>query len=197
MSLLDEVHRYVEFDSIFHRRLRPLIYEQNYTCADSTSSSTPEAAGAVANLYNATCVAANFPDLLEMLPSLIWNSSLPLDESAFPRAKIQLPANVDLMGHHFFYDATTPEFNLDLSGDKQFGIAMTKKKGSIDAPDTATKGTYGAVSWLYLTTTTGTVGKYKAVYRVDTASGSPPDTCEGQEKEFQMKYSANYYFFGN
>ncbi|KAJ5975973.1 hypothetical protein N7481_009680 [Penicillium waksmanii] len=170
---------------------------QNYTCADSTSKSTPAAAGAVANLYNATCMAANFPDLLELIPNLIWNSSVPLDVSAFPRAKIQLPANVDLMGHHFFYDSTTPEFNLNIAGGGQFGIAMTKKGGSIDAPSTATKGTYGAVAWLYLTTTTGTVGKYKAVYRVDTASGSPPDTCLGQPAQFQMKYSANYYFFGN
>lgn len=142
-------------------------------------------------------MAANFPDLLELIPSLIWNSSVPLDVSSFPRAKIQLPANVDLMGHHFFYDSTTPEFNLNLAGGQQLGIAMTKKGGSIDAPESATKGTYGAVAWLYLTTTTGTVGKYKAVYRVDTASGSPPDTCEGQPSEFQMKYSANYYFFGN
>ena len=175
----------------------PLTFQQNYTCADSTSNSKPKAAGAVANLYNATCMAANYPDLLELIPTIIWNSSVPLDVASFPWSKIQLPANIDLMGHHFFFDSTTPEFNLNLDKGKQFGIAMTKKEGSIDAPGNALKGDYGAVPWLYLTTTKGTVGKYKAVYRVDTASGSPPDTCEGQPEKFQMKYSANYYFFGN
>ncbi|KAJ5082678.1 hypothetical protein N7532_011721 [Penicillium argentinense] len=165
---------------------------QNYTCADSSANSVPEAAGAVANLYNATCIAANHPDLLEMLPGVAYTISLPSKDLArFP------PANILLMGHHFFYDSTTPEFNLDLP-NKNFGIVMTKKKGSIDAPSTAKKGKYGAVSWLYLTNTTGTVGNYGevAVYRVDTASGSPPATCEGQPKNIEIAYSANYYFFG-
>ena len=168
-----------------------LIRIQNYTCADSTSSSTPAAAGAVARIYNATCIAANYPDILEKLPNLAYKITLPINEYAlFP------PANIELMGHHFFYDATTPEFNLNTTPNKQHGIVMTKKGGSIDAPSNAVSGQYGAVSWLYLTATEGTVGNYKSVYRVDTAAGSPPKTCKGMPAAFQIQYAANYYFFG-
>lgn len=168
-----------------------LTQSQNYTCADSTSSSTPVSAGAVARLYDATCIAANYPSLLEKLPRLAYKITLPSSEDAsFPLS------NIDLLGHHFFYDATTPEFNLNTTPDKQHGIVMTKKGGSIDAPSTAFSGEYGAVAWLYLTSTDGTVGNYKSVYRVDTAAGSPPKTCQGMPSAFQMQYAANYYFFG-
>ncbi|KAJ5332841.1 hypothetical protein MYU51_008969 [Penicillium brevicompactum] len=164
---------------------------QNYTCADSTSSSTPVAAGAVARLYDATCIAANYPSLLEKLPKLAYKITLPTsDDASFPLS------NIDLLGHHFFYDATTPEFNLNTTPKKQHGIVMTKKGGSIDAPTNAFAGEYGAVAWLYLTSTDGTVGNYKSVYRVDTAAGSPPKTCEGMSSAFEMQYAANYYFFG-
>ncbi|KAJ5937680.1 hypothetical protein N7454_004022 [Penicillium verhagenii] len=163
----------------------------NYTCADSTTSSAPVAIGAVANLYNATCIAANYPEVLQMLPSVTYTISLPTNEYAtFP------PANIELMGHHFFYNSTTPEFNLDTTTQKQYGIAMTNKIDSIAAPSTATKGEYGAVTWLYLKTVSGTVGDYKAVYRVDTAAGNSPTTCEGMQSAFEIQYAAVYYFFG-
>ncbi|KAJ5162674.1 Protein of unknown function DUF3455 [Penicillium coprophilum] len=146
---------------------------QNYTCADSTSKSAPAAVGAVARLYNATCIAANYPDLLAKLPNLAYRTALPTNEYAsFP------PANIELMGHHFFFDATTPEFNLNITPQKQDGIVMTKKAGAIDAPSDAT------------------VGNYKSVYRVNTAAGSPPKTCKGMPPTFEIQYAANYYFFG-
>ncbi|OGE55027.1 hypothetical protein PENARI_c005G04191 [Penicillium arizonense] len=164
---------------------------QNYTCASSSSNTTPVAAGAVARLYNATCLAANYPSIVEKLPSIAYKITLPTNELAsFP------PANIELMGHHFFFDATTPEFNLNTTPDKQDGIVMSKKQGQIAAPSDATSGKYGAVAWLYLTTTDGTIGNYKSVYRVDTAAGSPPKTCKGLPAAFQIQYSANYYFFG-
>ncbi|KAJ5091415.1 Protein of unknown function DUF3455 [Penicillium alfredii] len=163
---------------------------QNYTCADSTAKSEPKAAGAVANLYNATCIAASYPALMEIIPKIAYAIPLPQNEdSLFP------PANMELMGHHFFYDSSTPEFNLDLSSKKN-GIVMTKKKGELNAPKDAFKGKDGAVSWLYLTATDGTVGDYKSVYRVNTAGGSPPKTCQGLESSFTVQYAANYYFFG-
>jgi hypothetical protein len=128
---------------------------------------------------------------LESLPTIALKISLPTYEYAtLP------PANLDLMGHHFFTNVT-PEFNFDTTVTKQFGVAMTKKGGQIDAPSTAVQGKYGAVPWLYLSTIEGTVGKYKGVYRVDTASGSPPDDCSGMPSSFEIQYSANYYFFGN
>ncbi|KAL4895777.1 hypothetical protein BDV59DRAFT_173121 [Aspergillus ambiguus] len=164
---------------------------QNYTCADSTSNATPEAVGAVARLYNATCIAANFPDLVDLLPSIAYKIQLPTnDEDPLP------PANIDLLGHHFFAGAT-PVFNLDTTPSRQYGVAMTKKVSQIDAPSKAIKGGNGAVAWLYLSAINGTIGRYKSVYRVDTAAGSPPETCENMPSQFTVQYAANYYFFGS
>ncbi|KAF7717151.1 Uncharacterized protein PECH_003999 [Penicillium ucsense] len=163
---------------------------QNYSCADSTSQSKPVLVGAVANLYNATCLAADFPDLVHLLPDIAYKITLPTDNrAAFP------PANLGLMGHHYFV-GSVPTFNLDTTPTKQFGIARTKKEDSIKAPANAVKGEHGAVAWLYLSTIENTVGDYKRVYRVDTASGNAPSTCEGLPAAFEIQYSANYYFFG-
>ncbi|PYH97925.1 hypothetical protein BO71DRAFT_317522 [Aspergillus ellipticus CBS 707.79] len=164
---------------------------QNYTCATSTASSTPAAIGAVARLYDATCLAANYPDLLESLPGIVYKSALPRnEETPLP------PANLNLLGHHFFRDTTTPVFNLDTTASEQHGIAITKKSDALDAPSSAIKGPNGAVQWLYLHTINGTVGEYEGVYRVSTVAGSAPATCEGQQSSFEVQYSALYYFYG-
>jgi hypothetical protein len=164
---------------------------QNYSCAASTSDAKPEAVGAVARLYNATCIASSFPDLIELLPNIAYKIQLPTnDYDPLP------PANMDLLGHHFFSGAT-PVFNLDTTPSRQYGIAMTKKESQIDAPSSAMKGGNGAVAWLYLSTINGTIGRYKSVYRVDTAAGQPPKTCENMPSQFTVQYAANYYFFGS
>lgn len=145
----------------------------------------------MANLYNATCIAANFPDLVDLLPSIAYKMQLPTDEYApLP------PANLNLLGHHFFA-GPTPVFNLDTVPSRQYGVAMTKKEADMDAPSNALKGGNGAVGWLYLTTVNGTVGRYKSVYRVDTAAGKPPKTCKDMPEAFTVQYAANYYFYGN
>ncbi|KAL4937310.1 hypothetical protein BDV06DRAFT_75071 [Aspergillus oleicola] len=163
---------------------------QNYTCATSTADSEPEAVGAVARLYNATCFAASYPEMIELLPAITYRMSLPTKESdPLP------PTNLNLIGHHFF-EGKTPVFNLDTTPTRQLGIAKVKKDADLDAPSTALQGENGAVTWLYLGRTNGTVGSYSSVYRVDTAGGASPKTCEGMEKEFNVEYAANYYFFG-
>ncbi|KAE8354958.1 hypothetical protein BDV28DRAFT_63342 [Aspergillus coremiiformis] len=163
---------------------------QNYTCASPSTNSTPVAVGAVAKLYNASCIAGRFSDMLNMLPNIEYNIPLPYGESdRLP------PANLDLMGHHFF-DGPTPVFNLDTTAVHQYGMVRTKKEAQIDAPPNAIQGNGGAVAWLYLSTTSGTVGDYSSVYRVDTAGGSPPKTCKDMPAEFTVQYAANYYFYG-
>jgi hypothetical protein len=163
---------------------------QNYSCATSTADSKPVAIGAVASLYNATCIAANYPDMLDILPNIAYKLQLPTDSWA------TLPyANLNLLGHHFFQNSI-PIFNLDTTAQRQYGIAFTKKKAELAAPSSAVQGANGAVAWLYLTTTNGTIGDYESVYRVDTAGGSPPKTCENQQSVITVQYAANYYFFG-
>ncbi|KAJ5161743.1 hypothetical protein N7492_007135 [Penicillium capsulatum] len=166
--------------------------KKNYTCADSTSNSKPQAIGARASLFDATCLAADYPQIVEMVPGVIYNIPLLSLQGGIFRA-----LGIDLMARHFFPEATTPEFNFDITPPKYKGVMMTKKQDQMDAKGNAAKGKYGAVPWLYLTKTTGTVGKFESVYRVDTASGSPPDTCQGMAASFEIEYSANYYFFGS
>lgn len=164
---------------------------QNYTCTSSSPDIAPVAAGAIANLYDATCIAANYPDLMPTLPKVAYSVPLPGDElSPLP------PANMGLIGHHFFRDATTPVFNLDTTSSRQYGIAITKKIGSFGAPSNSLQGANGAVPWLYLTTINGTMGDYRSVYRVETAGGQPPKTCENLPSNFTVQYAANYYFYG-
>jgi hypothetical protein len=128
--------------------------------------------------------------MLNMLPNIAYR--IPLPSSGSDRLP---PANLDLMGHHFF-DGSTPVFNLDTTATQQFGIARTKKEAQIEAPSNAIQGNNGAVAWLYLSATSGTVGDYASVYRVDTAAGQPPKTCKDMPSQFTVQYAANYYFYG-
>lgn len=163
---------------------------QNYSCATSTSDSTPEAIGAVANLYNVTCIAANDPDMVAKLPNMAYKMPSINNYSSILRA-----ANVDLLGHHFF-QGSTPVFNLDTTPAQQYGIAFTKVQKKVDAPPDSVQGDNGAVEWLYLSTISGTVGDYKSVYRVNTAGGAAPKTCENMPSVITVQYAANYYFYG-
>jgi hypothetical protein len=109
------------------------------------------------------------------------------------------PTNAELLGHHYFEGTTTAVFNLDTTSQDQFGIAISKKNASMDAPAGSVSGQNnsgdGAVPWLYLNTIAGTVGNYTHVYRVNTAGGAAPSTCEGQSSAFQVQYSAQYFFY--
>ena len=128
------------------------------------------------------------------MPNAAYRVPLPTAENALSSLRLPL-GSLELLGHHFFYNSTTPEFNLDTTEEHQLGIVMTNKVSEIKAPANASQGQYGAATWLYLKTVAGTVGDYKAVYRVNTASGAAPKTCEGQASHFEIQYSANYYFF--
>ena len=77
---------------------------------------------------------------------------------------------------------------------------MTAPGGSATGSDGST-----AVPWLKLMVVgEGTVGGdaavaggVKEVYRVNTAGGNAPSSCEGRVGEtFEMQYAAEYWFFG-
>lgn len=152
---------------------------QNYTCEAGNAAAQPKPAGAVATLFDASCVAALHPDLLEKIPamSLRFNLSDPEQLGASP-----LP----VVGVHYFKDAKTPFFDI---GDGV--VAYVKKADDAPAPATAAKGQKGeaAVAWLKLTSVEGTTGDIKEVYRVNTAGGAPPATCEGMAATFEVQYA--------
>jgi hypothetical protein len=131
-----------------------------------------------------------------MLPALALNFPVPPLPSG-----VLAPSNFDLSGHHYFATTTTPVFNLNVSPDpaEQIGNVVGHKAANSTAPANAVKGPNGvgngAVPWLYVSATNATQGNVKAVYRVNTAGGNPPKTCENSSAEFSVQYAAEYWFY--
>lgn len=166
---------------------------QNYSCADSTSATVPVALGAVATLFNATCLSAVSPAILSALPSLALQYNL---TSATQAALAPPASDVLISGHHYFSNPTTPTFNMDTTASMQLGFAPCMKNNTEAAPASAPKGQQGekAVAWLKLITKDAT-GGLEEVYRVNTAGGSAPATCAGMASTFEVQYSAEYWFW--
>lgn len=80
-------------------------------------------------------------------------------------------------------------------------ILFAKKIADIPAPKGAVAGWNGdgAVDWLALSDNgKGVSVGLGEVYRVETAGGNPPETCEGIKSDtvFSVQYSALYWFYG-
>lgn len=176
---------------------------QNYTCASSDTLSIPVAIGAVATLYNASCIAATFPALLFQLSNLALQYPLPTK----PQAGLA-PSNIQLSGQHFFAADGTPVFDLDTT-TRRYGQIAAQKAENVPAPPgsvmgPAGQGGYGSVAWLKLVAKDvreDFLGKEKWVnsftemYRVNTAGGSPPKNCEGMDEAFEVQYATEYWFY--
>ncbi|EOA90954.1 uncharacterized protein SETTUDRAFT_62459, partial [Exserohilum turcica Et28A] len=137
---------------------------QNYTCADTTSA--PVADGALAKLYDVSCIVASNPS--------IKTSSL--------------PANIPSIGTHFFHDLKTPEFTLS-----NIGVTMLQKVQDTPAPNpdqdvkwlrlqTEATGTTTQIKEVYRVQTSGGVAP-------KTCAGKVP----GQV--FTVAYEAQYWMF--
>ena len=130
---------------------------------------------------------------------------MPLIALQFP-----VPANptdalvsMELLGHHYFTNPTSPTFNLDTSnGNAGYVNVVTGTK--VSAPSGAPVGQnnqgFGAVPWLNLPQKQGPQGAtgqqtFKEVYRVNTAGGNPPATCQGMASSFEVDYAAEYWFY--
>ncbi|KAL7942978.1 hypothetical protein V8C42DRAFT_330976 [Trichoderma barbatum] len=166
---------------------------QNYTCDASKPDAPPVAAGAVAILFNVSCIASISQDLLQKVPNVAVNFNYDA-ATAGPLGPMTLPVS----GHHFFSDSTTPFFNMDTPA-LDIGTVPCAKNSSAPAPSTGAPGPRGesAVPWLRLTAKDGVTGSIKEVFRVNTAGGSPPATCQGQPASIQVQYSAVYWFWGS
>jgi hypothetical protein len=166
---------------------------QNYTCADNRASSVPEAAGAVATLFNISCLASVSPELVTTVANMAIHFSV--DEAAH-RALGPTPWPVS--GVHYFQAPGVAYFNLNEGSTAgKFGEAPCQKNGSTVAPAAAAVGPKGekAVPWLKLNVIEGATQDIKEIYRVDTVGGSPPATCEGMDDTFTVEYAAVYWFW--
>jgi hypothetical protein len=118
------------------------------------------------------------------------------------------PAQSITSGHHYFTDAV-PTFNLHTK-DANYGISFSKKVANVAAPATNPSGESNIgpdgskpVAWLKLQVNTpngdvdvaDAVGGVKEIYRVNTAGGGAPATCDGMDATFEVQYAAEYWFF--
>ncbi|KAI7539452.1 hypothetical protein KC331_g9746 [Hortaea werneckii] len=167
---------------------------QNYTCDLQNATAVPKPVGAVATLFNVSCMAADIPELMEKLPSIALNLPVPSADNTLS------PAYQDMSGHHYFVDDTTPFFNMD-TDLHQYGTGAFQKANASAAPGSAPKGQYGSgdgsVAWLKLDAKDTTTGQtFQEVYRTNTAGGSPPEMCTGMQEAFEVQYSALYWIYG-
>jgi hypothetical protein len=140
----------------------------------------------LAVLFNASCVASTYPDLLDMLPKVSMQFNLTQDEN-----QRMGPSSLAVSGIHYFTNATTPFFNLDTSIGK-IGEIPVSLNTSTPAPPDAAIGQQGekAVGWLKLVARQGATGNLQEVFRVVTAGGSPPGSCTGMPSTFEVQYAA-------
>lgn len=181
---------------------------QNYTCNPLNATAPPVAAGAVATLYDASCLSASHADLLDALsrlsisydpvpePLSVFASSDAGDSTARPRIG---PQAIGVSGVHYFNDLGQPFFDIDLAGA---GHVTVKLDESFPAPYDAPVGLTGekAVAWLKLVVREedGSATKgLKEVYRVNTVGGSAPASCDGMPEKFSVQYVAQYWFTGS
>ncbi|GJP91284.1 hypothetical protein CBS147343_8296 [Aspergillus niger] len=159
---------------------------QNYTCSSpQNTTSKPTSVGALATLFDASCIASVDEELLHHLPALV--QGIPLETLDFLATLISLAcAGEGILGEHYFTGNGQPSFDLRFSGDDDW--ATMKKVASANAPKSVD------VPWLKLVKIEGE--GIKEVYRVYTAGGVSPATCEGQEGEFEVEYAAEYWFYG-
>lgn len=165
----------------------------------------PKAVGALASLYNVSCIASNYPDILSILPGLALQYALP----GTPGSNLE-PSNIEFVGEHYFATNTTPTFDLSIASNfrpesndagEDFGVAHFTTVGAKNstAPASAPKGENGvgngAVPWLRLPAKNDSTSEIKAVYRLNTAGGKAPTTCEDSPAYFSVQYSAEYWFY--
>lgn len=163
---------------------------QNYTCIDSLETTIPTGGGAVAALYDASCLAATFPALLHELP----NALVALSSGT---ARQRITRDAALVGHHFFApNFATPVFDFRTKPG-QTGIFTGARDAGIPAAAGAARGgppdqQFGAVDWLRLKTLPGQSVGYQLVYRIHTAGGKPPPNCKGRPSTITIEYATEY-----
>lgn len=156
---------------------------QNYTCDTPSASTAPKAIGAVAALFNATCDSVRAPAVLASVTKIALDYAVPSSELADAR----------LSGHHEFTDKGIPFFKLQ-TAKVDFGAVHVNATAKVAAPKDASLGPngLGSVPWLKLVHLDG---DYKEVYRVNTAGGVAPKTCDGVQGVFSVEYAAEYWFY--
>lgn len=146
---------------------------QEYSCANTNSAHAPTFSKASATLYDVA-------QLLELLPSEDYLHEL---TSYFLKYNYGSIANSSLsMLGCLSHVHGMPTFDLGASGLFQLETDYT-----INAPQEPLLN----VDWAY----GQSLDRTWTVYRVETAGGGGPTTCEGQNASLSVSYSAEYWFY--
>jgi hypothetical protein len=154
----------------------------------------PSSFGAKATLYNASSYLNANSEMIEALPPM----ALGMETVSSGKIALADILGLPVLGEHFFNSALQPTFDLYAVNAQ----LLAKKAGDVPAPADACPGPdgAGAVDWLYLTDASNgdgaTFGGITAVYRVETAGGACPGTCQNSSSSFQVPYSAEYWYYG-
>lgn len=150
---------------------------QNYTCNATTPK--PVLVGAKAIIF-------------DLSPFLPWVSPFlaQIPGKALDLQVDKIASAIGKLGSHIFNDLGVPCFHLGDVGDMQ---AKKIPGADLVAPKDSSSGKDG-VNWLKLGDKGGSKG-INEVYRVHTAGGKPPATCEGQDDDITSLYAALYYFY--
>ncbi|RMZ67699.1 malate dehydrogenase [Pyrenophora seminiperda CCB06] len=180
------------------------IGTQNYTCANDDAETVPGTTGAYATLYDIG-TSLNTDRLAAWKLSSLSALALSLAEWAPGLVDMSLRSQgyEHITGHHFFAPVAgvnTPTFSFDHLASP-FPMTQVAKLGAVDAPSSACPGRNGlpAVPWLFLQHQSGqgvAEGGIDTVYRVETAGGNRPASCEGMPERWEVKYAAQYWVYG-
>ncbi len=185
---------------------------QNYTCASGDERAAPDTTGATGTyrLYgdedSADISKATLYDIGSRLSTNLlaakWKipaiSRVALVLSTYPKAfenYLRLEGYDRVIGHHFFgvsNGTSRPVFAFDGLSPSPYPIAQVSRFDGTDAPKSAYPGLQheGAVPWLHLADTGFSVGGIDTVYRLETAGGKGPVSCQGRANSFEVKYAA-------
>jgi hypothetical protein len=166
---------------------------QNYTCNAATSKWA--SAGAVASLFDVSCIASRKGFALADVSSTaynIWKVADPKMTSPALLSGFSMPK----LGQHYFI--TNPTTGSGISPNWDFVASKGPDAfvvGSKVAGMPASTG-QSDVDWLQLKGIQG--GLADAIYRVDTRGGVAPASCTpGTDVAvLSVKYTAIYWFFG-
>ncbi|KAF8455202.1 hypothetical protein BGX38DRAFT_1169691 [Terfezia claveryi] len=163
---------------------------QNYTCTSPTQAPTSNVA--IATLYDITKLVGLAPGAAHASSAIVMALSTAQNTQNIPPG-LGYP---EIGEHHFeprYGKGAVAVFNVWVKG-KQRKFVGGKLEGILPAPNSFP----GSVDWLKLGRTAGSEKEsrgIKFVYRVHTAGGKAPATCEGLQYEHTVKYATEYCEF--